>query len=180
MKIVAIILFVAVVVYHANGLDKKVVCYWPNWMHSTLHAQDIDANLCTHINYAFASLDSNSLTIKFRLAAGEDNKLVSQLLALKKKNPDLKLLISMGGYGDSAGDKYSRLVNSADARHNFVRHVVGFLKQHHFDGLDIDWEFPKCWQANCERGPDSDKKNFASLVHELREEFDKQNPHFLL
>src|SRR6266487_4630761 len=105
MKIVAIILFVAVAVYHANGLDKKVVCYWPNWRHSTLHPQDIDANLCTHINYAFAILDPHLLTIK--LYEPQDDKFISQINALKKKNPDLKLLISLGGWTDSEGDQYS-------------------------------------------------------------------------
>lgn len=56
--------------------------------------------------------------------------------------------LALGGWNDSAGDKYSRLVNSPSARRRFVKHVVEFLEKHGFDGLDLDWEYPKCWQVN--------------------------------
>ena len=41
-----------------------------------------------------------------------------------------------------------------------------------FDGLDLDWEYPKCWQVDCSAGPSTDKENFAALVKELRAAFD--------
>lgn len=57
------------------------------------------------------------------------------------------MLIALGGWNDSLGDKYSRLVNSPSARANFVRTVVEFIEKYNFDGLDLDWEYPKCWQV---------------------------------
>lgn len=66
---------------------------------------------------------------------------------LKKFGP--KVLLALGGWNDSAGSKYSRLVNSPFARSKFIKHVVSFLKQNNFDGLDLDWEYPKCWQVSC-------------------------------
>lgn len=42
-----------------------------------------------------------------------------------------------------------------------------FIEKYNFDGLDLDWEYPKCWQVNCNSGPDSDKENFAQFVEEL-------------
>ena len=65
--------------------------------------------------------------------------------ALKNKNK--KVLLALGGWNDSEGDKYSRLVSDPSARNKFVTHAVDFLKQHNFDGLDLDWEYPKCWQV---------------------------------
>lgn len=67
-------------------------------------------------------------------------------MAYKKKG--LKVTLALGGWNDSAGDKYSRLVNSPSARRRFVKHVVEFLEKHGFDGLDLDWEYPKCWQVH--------------------------------
>lgn len=57
------------------------------------------------------------------------------------------MLLAIGGWNDSAGSKYSELVNNPSARANFVGHVVDFLRRNDFDGLDFDWEYPKCWQV---------------------------------
>jgi len=82
-----------------------------------------------------------------------------------------QVLVAIGGWNDSAGDKYSRLVNNPSARSRFISHVLEFIEQHDFDGLDLDWEYPKCWQVNCKSGPDSDKQAFADWVRELRMAF---------
>ena len=58
------------------------------------------------------------------------------------------MLIALGGWNDSAGDKYSRLVNNASARKKFIDNVLKFIDDHNFDGLDLDWEYPRCWQVN--------------------------------
>jgi len=36
----------------------------------------------------------------------------------------------------------------------------------------LDWEYPKCWQVACDKGPVSDKEAFALWVKELRAAFD--------
>ncbi|RXG67229.1 hypothetical protein Avbf_14642 [Armadillidium vulgare] len=58
----------------------------------------------------------------------------------------IKVLISIGGWNDSAGDKYHRLVTSPSARANFVTNALAFVKQYGFDGIDLDWEYPGCPQ----------------------------------
>ena len=59
----------------------------------------------------------------------------------------VKVTLAIGGWNDSLGDKYSRLVNNPAARAKFIAHVIEFLKKHNFDGLDLDWEYPVCWQV---------------------------------
>lgn len=63
------------------------------------------------------------------------------------KAKGIKVLIAIGGWNDSAGDKYSRLVNSPSARRKFIENVISFIEANNFDGLDLDWEYPKCWQV---------------------------------
>ena len=77
-------------------------------------------------------------------------ELYKKVTSLKGRNK--KVLLALGGWNDSAGSKYSKLVNSAENRRKFVDHAVKFLKKHNFDGLDLDWEYPKCWQVDCSKG----------------------------
>ncbi|KAM3963585.1 chitinase-related protein 1 isoform 2-T3 [Aphomia sociella] len=157
----------------------KVVCYYTNWAwyrqgSGKYTPGDIDSSLCTHIVYAFAALDTVKLVIKpHDMWLDVENKFYEKVVSLKKRG--LKVLLGLGGWDDSAGNKYSRLVNSFSARRKFIVHALDFIEQYQFDGLDLDWEYPKCWQATCEKGPDSDKEGFANLVKELRAAFTPRN-----
>ena len=111
-------------------------------------------------------LDPNSLTIRAHDSwADFDNKFYEQVTAYKSK--DKKVLLALGGWNDSKGGKYSKLVSSASSRSKFIKHAVDFLTKHNFDGLDLDWEYPKCWQVDCSAGPATDKENFAKWIQEL-------------
>jgi chitinase len=83
------------------------------------------------------------------------------------KSKDKKVLLALGGWNDSAGSKYSKLVNNPASRKAFINHAVEFLTNNNFDGLDLDWEYPKCWQVDCNKGPESDKEAFAAWIKEL-------------
>ena len=63
------------------------------------------------------------------------------------KRYGIKVTIAIGGWNDSEGDKYSRLVNSPAARKKFIDHVLQFIEKYNFDGPDLDWEYPSCWQV---------------------------------
>ena len=60
----------------------------------------------------------------------------------KKRNPRLKVMISVGGA--TAGSwAFNEVMSSPDDLLAFVNNVVIFLREWDFDGLDIDWEFPE-------------------------------------
>lgn len=63
------------------------------------------------------------------------------------------------------------MVNNPSARKRFVNNVIQFIDKYDFDGLDLDWEYPVCWQVDCKRGPASDKQGFSALVEDLSSEF---------
>lgn len=153
----------------------KVVCYFTNWAWyrpegGKFFPKDIDPNLCTHIVYGFAVLNGETLTIQSHDTwADIDNHFYEQVTDFKKQGK--KVTIAIGGWNDSAGDKYSRLVLSDKARYRFITNVIEFIKKHNFDGLDLDWEYPVCWQVECHRGKSDEKRLFAQFVRELSEEF---------
>ncbi|KAL7648227.1 UNVERIFIED_CONTAM: hypothetical protein RMT77_000130 [Armadillidium vulgare] len=158
-------------VLHFSMQEYNVVCYFTNWAWyregiGAYNPSDIDPDLCTHINYAFATLDESELIMKpYDPWADINNLFYERVVAYKRFG--VKVLISLGGWNDSAGDKYSRLVNNPAARANFNKHALEFLQKWNFDGLDIDWEYPKCWQGEC-YGPNSDKDGFTEWIKELK------------
>lgn len=158
-----------------NGEEYKVVCYFTNWAWyrqgtGKYVPEDIDAHLCSHIVYGFAVLNRDTLTIKPHDSwADLDNRFYERVVAFKAKG--IKVTVAIGGWNDSAGDKYSRLVRSAAARAKFISTVIEFIEKNGFDGLDLDWEYPVCWQVDCKQGFADEKEGFANLVRELSAAF---------
>ncbi|XP_054159855.1 uncharacterized protein LOC128958065 [Oppia nitens] len=177
--------------YKSNDMSKitdfyKIVCYFTNWSRyrsdlAKYTPNNINPFLCTHIIYAFAILDNKTLTMKSSDKCTDiDNRFYQRVTDLKEKNPKLKVLIALGGWVDSEGDKYSRLVRNYTNRMNFIERAIEFIRQHNFDGLDLDWEYPQCWQSDCSAGTPSDKLNFAKFIRELRTAFNRQPKPLLL
>jgi chitinase len=108
-----------------------------------------------------------------------------QLQELKKAYPHLKILISLGGWGQSAG-----FPSAAEPDHlrQFVRScvdtfILGRFDEHRqqpgiFDGVDIDWEYPVA--GGVHQGRPEDKANFTALVAEFRRQLDAVRPGLLL
>lgn len=117
----------------------KVVCYFTNWAWYRQSGgkylpEDIDTDLCTHIVYGFAVLDRDNLVIKPHDSwADLDNKFYERVVKLRAKG--VKVTVAIGGWNDSAGDKYSRLVRDPAARARFIKNVVAFIEKYGFDGL---------------------------------------------
>lgn len=163
-------------VKETDAESKKVLCYLTNW--SFYRSKDgkfvpesLNSNLCTHIIYSFGSLDPTTLTVKpFDKWADIDNDLYRRTTSLSK---DVPVLLAIGGWTDSSGDKYSRLVSDSSSRRNFIRQLVPYLKKYGFKGIHFDWNYPRCWQSDCRKGPESDKTNFTRLIKEIAAEFSK-------
>ena len=119
-----------------------------------------DPTLLTHINYAFALIkdDFESLDIK------KPNRL-QQVVALKKQNPNLKVVLSVGGWG--AGN-FSEMAGDANHRRKFAENCLAAVKQYGLDGIDIDWEYPTSSSAGISSSP-LDMNNFTLLMKDLRE-----------
>ncbi|MBC8022361.1 MAG: glycoside hydrolase family 18 protein [Burkholderiales bacterium] len=98
----------------------------------------------------------------------------ARLVSLKRDNPRLRLMVSVGGWTRS--NRFSDMANDAATRAAFVDSSVAFLRRYAFDGIDIDWEYPNeigvpCPATHTCQRPE-DKRNFITLGAELRDALD--------
>ena len=143
--------------------SKAVVAYvFPR--STVLQPGQIDAQRLTRINYAFANI------VNGRMVTGDehDSENFSFLVSLKKENPGLTVLVSVGGWLWSTN--FSDMALTAESRAVFIQSVMEFLAQYKLDGLDIDWEYPGLAGAGHPFRPE-DKENFTLLLRELRARF---------
>ncbi|WP_394212852.1 glycosyl hydrolase family 18 protein [Enterovibrio calviensis] len=95
-----------------------------------------------------------------------------QIMALKQRYPDLKILPSIGGW--TLSDPFYDFGVKAN-RDVFVTSVKSFLQTWKFyDGVDIDWEYPGGQGANPDLGDSvNDGNTYALLMQELRTMLDE-------
>ncbi|RJG47883.1 glycosyl hydrolase family 18 protein [Motilimonas pumila] len=95
-----------------------------------------------------------------------------QMMALKQRYPDLKILPSVGGW--TLSDPFYDFVDKSK-RDIFVASAKKFLQTwKFFDGIDIDWEYPGGQGAHPTKGnPDLDGQAYADLMKELRAMLDE-------
>uniref|UniRef100_A0A1B0AV04 chitinase n=1 Tax=Glossina palpalis gambiensis TaxID=67801 RepID=A0A1B0AV04_9MUSC len=139
--------------------------------------EDIDAHLCSHIVYGFALLNRETLTIQPHDSwADLDNHFYERVVTYRSRG--IKVNVAMGGWNDSAGDKYTRLVRTAAARSYFTKNVISFMEKYGFEGLDLDWEYPVCWQVGCKKGrPDEKEDWIAVMTYDYHGQWDKKTGH---
>ena len=125
----------------------------------------INAWKLTHINYAFGLVNEAGEAFLREPEASWD---LAQLQALKAKNPDLKLLVSIGGWG---ADNFSDAALTDESRRKFTASLMTMLRRYALDGIDLDWEYPGQPGPGIKYRPE-DKQNFTLLLQMLRRELD--------
>jgi len=164
---------------------KNIVGYFTEWSiydsHNNYEVSDIPWDKVTHINYAFAKIEDGKIAIIDKWAATDkpfgDDKWdtplkgnLGQLIKYKKLYPNVKTLISVGGWTQSM--HFSDVAFSDSARNTFADSCVEFIRKYSFDGVDIDWEFPGGGGMAGNKSRPEDKQNFTLLLKSLREKLD--------
>ncbi|MEU0440854.1 chitinase C-terminal domain-containing protein [Streptomyces sp. NPDC006186] len=214
--------------------QRRVIGYFTGWRTGkdgtpAYLASDIPWDKVTHINYAFAHVDAGN-----RISVGADGPSnaatgmtwpgvpgaemdpslpykghFNLLTKFKKQHPDVKTLISVGGwaetggYFDSDGTRvgsggFYSMATNADGSVNqsgidtFADSAVDFIRTYGFNGVDIDYEYPTTMK---DAGNPLDRqisngrraglvKGYAALMKTLREKLDRAGAadgrHYLL
>lgn len=148
--------------------NKVIVGYVAGW--KTTNPKKIPAEKLTHLNYAFAHVDSMGLVAPMSPEhATRDSLNFLALQSLKQRNPNLKILVSIGGWTHSKG--FSEAVSSPQGIQKLTQSGIEYLIKHQLDGLDFDWEYPGLPGDNNPYKKE-DKENFVAMLKSFREALD--------
>ncbi|HAX87078.1 MAG TPA: chitinase [Cyanobacteria bacterium UBA11370] len=183
----------------------KLVGYFENWAQyrpegkGKFFPEQIDPSLLTHINFAFGIFGFVTWSVDQTKTRGGESRytgdytiqpvewndqttLYPAIQKLKEKNPNLKTLLSIGGWSFNSGDDkpdsgnphpfgpytyklFSQMASSSAGRQQFISSAIEYAHKYGFDGIDIDWEYPGDRNRG---GTDNDFENFLALLNEFR------------
>ncbi len=150
----------------AHAAKNPVIIGYVGGYRGVLRADSIDVSRLSHINYAFVDIKDN----RAWLHNGKlDDINLKKLVELKAKNPDIKILISIGGWTWSK--HFSDAVLTDTSTKNFATSGVAIVSKYNLDGIDIDWEFPGMVGDSNSYRPE-DKQHYTRLFKDLRQGLD--------
>ena len=116
--------------------EKKEPVYEPVVLAYIFRFSDepIDPTYITHINYAFGHVNDSFDGVRMN---SEDD--LRRVVSLKEQKPELKVLISIGGWGSG---RFSEMAADDDLRKSFAVDCKRVIDQFGLDGIDLDWEYP--------------------------------------
>ena len=139
----------------------------------------LDVRQITHLNYSFG-LVYNDEKDETNAALKDPARLhqiwlspkvqadLRKIPALRQQNPELKVLLSVGGWGARG---FSGAAASEESRATFIRSAQEIVAQYGLDGIDLDWEYPVNGAWGLVASLPADRDNFTALLKELRGAF---------
>lgn len=116
----------------------------------------------THLIFSFGHLKGNT----FHISNAADTACIKKMVSFKAANPQLKVILSLGGWGGCAS--CSEVFATAAARKEFAHSVKEISDYFGTDGIDLDWEYPAIAGYPGHAYSSDDRKNFTLLLKQLR------------
>ena len=156
MKKAILTLALLLCLIQAQTAERVVVAYVTSWTQAIP-----DPTVMTHINYAFGHVNDSFDGVRI-----DNPDRLRMIVDLKKQNPKLRVLLSVGGWGSG---RFSEMAASDKNRLLFAKDCRRVVDDFGLDGIDIDWEYPTQSSAGISSSPD-DTKHFTLLMRDLRQE----------
>ena len=122
----------------------------------------------THLIFSFCHLKGDSLAVM----NARDSTTIKNMVALKNRNPQLKVMLSLGGWGGCK--TCSAVFASKKGRKIFAKTTKELMNYFGTDGIDLDWEYPVIEGFPGHPYSLDDKDNFTALVKLLRKNLGKK------
>ena len=148
--------------------DQKNVAVIAYYAGRTTMIDSFDIEKLTHLIFCFCHLKGDSLAV----SNARDSATIFHMVELKKRNPKLKIMLSLGGWGGCK--TCSPVFSTKKGRRIFAKttkELTGFFKT---DGIDLDWEYPVISGFPGHAYSPEDKPNFTALVKQLRKKLGKK------
>lgn len=153
--------------FSQNSSKPKVIAYFSGHISQL---DSIDVTQLSHLIFCFGHLDGS----RFKVDDAKDTAIIKKMVSLKGKNPNMKVLLSLGGWGgcETCSDAFF----TADKRKEFAKSVKQVSDYFKTDGIDMDWEYPTVRLDNdidkepVHKTSPQDKNNFTDLMKQLRKE----------
>lgn len=127
-----------------------------------------EVNKLDQIIFSFCHLRDGKLSVD----SPKDSITIKHLVSLKAKNPQLKIILSLGGWGGC--EPCSAAFSTPEGRVTFAKSVKEVSDYFKVDGLDLDWEYPSIEGLPGHLYQAADKPNFTDLLKKLRSTLGKK------
>ncbi|KAF3678723.1 putative G-type lectin S-receptor-like serine/threonine-protein kinase-like [Capsicum annuum] len=177
-KGIAILLFFITILqsqlHKSIALDNRTWIKAGYWQYDTLNPpniQSINSTLYTHLIYGFAELTFNTSTDQMFVTISDDHdeQVKNFNSIVKRKNPSLKTILSIGGTNQSSISSTMYLLMSNayfPGRKYFIESSITIARSYGFDGLDFCWIWPSSSQ---------EISNLATLLDDWRVAIDLES-----
>lgn len=139
----------------SSSSPKTVVGYYYFWDRFSFPYTAVKYGNLSVIAHAFIVPDQNG-SIGFETGATPQNFLYPELISSAHSN-GVRVVVSVGGWGNSSN--FSSIAANANARARFAGNLKDFCLQNGYDGVDIDWEYPKS----------SDRDNLVQMMRQIQD-----------
>lgn len=142
--------------------------YFYSKMNNYTGLDEVSASALDVINYSFARCTEDG-----DVSISGLNRLTEVLQARKQ---GVRVVLCIGGYG-AANYTFSDAAFTQEGRNKFAQSILDLVNEYHFDGVDIDWEYP-----GYETGRDTevDRPNYTSLMATVKKYLKDANPDYLV
>jgi len=130
---------------------------------------EFNLNGVDQIIYSFLHLKGNKLAIDNE----KDSMTLLNIVNQKIKYPELKVLVSLGGWGGC--ETCSDVFSTKEGREEFAISTAEIIESYDADGIDLDWEYPAISGYPGHKYQIQDKDNFTDLVILLRKYMNKDD-----
>lgn len=162
------LIFISSIIYAQKKIAAKTITVFGYYSGRSTMIDSFPIEKLTHLCFSFTHLKGNKIAVNNL----RDSIAITNCVAEKKRNPNLKVIISMGGW--TGCYTCSEIFSADSSRKIFASSVKQLLDYFKADGIDLDWEYPAIQGPPGHPYSLNDKEDFTALIKTLHDSLGKE------